>query len=340
MPSYHKSIKVIAFVTSVYGYIARRPEGHQTDELQSAERAEETKCAHIPQQSFQNCELATQISHSRSSFPANRAIQMSKIKSVADMAKVTTNIKVINVEPPAKIWTQLGKELLKQDCLFWDCSACYRLVAWETDVDSLLEGKCYQLKDVNVQQFKGMKYLSIGVDCQIETIEDVIEIEMQNDNCDPLTRVFTKIIIAWCTNYKGCTSCKTKIESWGGIVAECRNCGMMKFSTCPKYYGMYFVSKFNGIKFNAKDRDYRECNRFTVSMLVHWIILWIHYWILHRASLNLWDSVEFNFVSLNCLQLHWIVSDFIELFATLLNHLQIHWIVCNFIDRQLHWQLH
>ena len=68
---------------------------------------------------------------------------MSEIKSVANVAKVTTNIKVVNVEPPAKIRTQLGKELLKQDCLVGDCSACYRLVAWEKGVDSLLKGKCY-----------------------------------------------------------------------------------------------------------------------------------------------------------------------------------------------------
>ena len=57
----------------------------------------------------------------------------------------------------------------------------------------VLEGKSYQLKDVNIRQFKGMQYLLIGVDCQIEAIEDigdVIEIETQNDNCDPLTHVF------------------------------------------------------------------------------------------------------------------------------------------------------
>ena len=34
-------------------------------------------------------------------------------------------------------------------------------------------------------------------------------------------------------------------------------------------YGMYFVSKFNGLKFNAKDGDYRECNGSKVSILVH-----------------------------------------------------------------------
>ena len=188
--------------------------------------------------------------------PANGAIQMSEIKSVADMAKITAQIKVVNVQHPTKIRTQLGKELLKQDCLVADSSACCRLVAWEKDVDSLLEGKSYKLKDVNIRQFKGTKYLSIGVDCQIEAIEDigeVIEIETQNDNCDPLTRVFeAEIVGAWCTNCKGCTSCKTKIESHDGIVAECRNCGMMmKFSTCPKYC----TSKIRVVETNGNQRD-------------------------------------------------------------------------------------
>ena len=75
-------------------------------------------------------------------------------------------------------------------------------------------------------------------------------------------------------------------------------------------YGMYFVSKFNGLKFNAKDGDYRECNKSKVSILVHWIIVWVHYWILHRASLNFWDLVEFIFASLNC---------FLNCFANSLN---------------------
>ena len=48
-----------------------------------------------------------------------------------------------------------------------------------------------------------MKYLSVGLDCQLEAIEDigdVIEIETQNDNCYPLTHVFeAEMIGAWST---------------------------------------------------------------------------------------------------------------------------------------------
>ena len=102
----------------------------------------------------------------------------------------------------------------------------------------ILEGKCYQLKDVIVRQFKGTKYLSVGLDCQIEAIEgigDVIEIETQNDNCDPLTRVFeAEMIAAWCTTYKDCDSCKAKIKSQDVIVAEWHICRMMMKFSCRR----------------------------------------------------------------------------------------------------------
>ena len=95
---------ILSFLTSVYGHIAQRVEGHQSDELQSAEKkTEQTQHTHIPQQPFPNCELTTQISPPQSFFLQTEPTQMSEIKSVADMARVTTNIKVVNVKPPTKI---------------------------------------------------------------------------------------------------------------------------------------------------------------------------------------------------------------------------------------------
>ena len=67
-----------------------------------------------------------------------------------------------------------------------------------------------------------MKYLSIGGDCQLENIGEVIEIETRNNNSDALTCVI-KVVGAWCSQYEGCTSCKTKVESQDGIVANVAN---------------------------------------------------------------------------------------------------------------------
>ena len=118
-------------------------------------------------------------------------------------------------------------------------AAC-RLVVLEKDIDCLLSGNCYQLKNVNVRQYKGTKYLSMGKECEIENIEDigeVIDLENPIDDSDAITRTMeAELVWAWCSQYKGCASCKTKIESHDGVIAECRNCGMtMKLLSCPKY---------------------------------------------------------------------------------------------------------
>ena len=97
-------------------------------------------------------------------------------------------------------------------------------------------------------------------------------------------------------------------------------------------YGMYFVSKCNALNFNGKDRDYRECNGFKVSTLVHWIILQSHCWILQQTSFKCWESVEFIpvFVSLNWLLLLFWASlnsrfcNFIELYYCSTENLCFH----------------
>ena len=98
----------------------------------------------------------------------------------------------------------------------------------------------YQLKNVNARQYKGTKYLLIGKECEIQNIEDigdVIDLENPIDDSDATTRTMeAEIVGAWCSQYKGCASCKTKIESHNGVIAECCNCGMrMKILSCPKY---------------------------------------------------------------------------------------------------------
>ena len=62
-----------------------------------------------------------------------------------------------------------------------------------------------------------------------------------------------RLVSAWCSQYEGCTSCKTKVGSQDGIVhSECCNCGMMmKFSTCPKYCS----SKICVVETNRSQRD-------------------------------------------------------------------------------------
>ena len=116
-----------------------------------------------------------------------------------------------------KLQPSLEKSLTKQEYVVGDATGCCRLVVWEMDIDCLLSGNCYQLKNVNVRQYKGTKYLSIGKECEILNIEDigdVIDLENPIDDSDATTRTMeAEIVGAWWSQYKGCASCKTKIET-------------------------------------------------------------------------------------------------------------------------------
>ena len=77
----------------------------------------------------------------------------------------------------------------------------------------------------------------MGKECEIENIEDigeVIDLENPIDDSEATTRTMeAELVGAWCSQYKGCALCKTKIESHDGVIAECRNCGMtMKLLSC------------------------------------------------------------------------------------------------------------
>ena len=98
--------------------------------------------------------------------------------------------------------------------------------------------------------------MSISKECEIENIEDiedVIDIKNPNDDSDASTLTMEdEIVGTWCSQYKGCASCKTKIESHDGVIAECHNCGMtMKLLSCPKYS----TSKIRVLKGSGNQTD-------------------------------------------------------------------------------------
>ena len=105
----------------------KRPEGYQPDELQSTKKKEKPNPKIFLNNHSQIANLPRKIHVPEHLLLANKAIQMSEIKSLADMAKVTVQIKVVNVEHPTEIRTQLGKELPKWDCLVADSSACWSI---------------------------------------------------------------------------------------------------------------------------------------------------------------------------------------------------------------------
>ena len=78
---------------------------------------------------------------------------------------------------------KVGTQLNKQDCIVGDSSGCGRLVLWEEDVGKLDEDKCYKLIGAKVRTYKGVNYLSLGQESQIECIDDIgVTAEIDSDD--------------------------------------------------------------------------------------------------------------------------------------------------------------
>ena len=112
--------------------------------------------------------------------------------------------------------TKIG-EKRKQECCVHDASVSTRLVVWESDVGSLEEGQCYKIVGIGVKNFGGMRYLSVGRDCQVEKIDeigDVVEQESSKEEQESgaVGRVVEGEIdgVVLCDQYSSCMSCKVK----------------------------------------------------------------------------------------------------------------------------------
>ena len=126
-----ESIKVILFDPSLRQSMDTSQKDQKAINLMNCrvqqQKKEETQPQIFLNNHSQIANLPRKIHVPEHLLPANKAIQMSEIKSLADMAKVSVQIKVVNVEHPTEIRTQLGKELPKWDCLVADSSACWSI---------------------------------------------------------------------------------------------------------------------------------------------------------------------------------------------------------------------
>ena len=98
---------------------------------------------------------------------------MVTLKDVATLSifqRVVCDIKVLKVNDSEEV--SGGK--VKQDILIGDTTGTLRLTVWEHHIGKLEEGNSYKLIGVNVQEFRGEKYLSTAkANCEVELIEDI-----------------------------------------------------------------------------------------------------------------------------------------------------------------------
>ena len=136
----------------------------------------------------------------------------------------------MDVATPEKVKTKDGKELSKQECKICDEYGCLWLVLWEKDVGRVEEEESYKLFAVGVRAFAGVKFLSVGVNCVIEKVDDigeVAEVESEDEEGGIVKWVVGGDIdgVLSAEEYLGCISCNAKVKIVSVAVGECTKCG-------------------------------------------------------------------------------------------------------------------
>ena len=166
-----------------------------------------------------------------------------KLRDVSGLSTgqlVTVVIKAMDVAAPEKVKTKDGKELNKEECKICDESGCLRLVLWKKDVGRVEEEESYKLIAVGVRAFAGVKFLSVGVNCVIEKVDDIVEVaevESEDEEGGIVKRVFVGDIdgVLSAEEYLGCISCNAKVNIVSETVSESTKCGSVsKTNKCMK----------------------------------------------------------------------------------------------------------
>ena len=150
------------------------------------------------------------------------------LEDVSEHQRVTVKGKVVEVSAVEKITVKsTGKNFTKRDFVLANLTSQRRCVAWEQHVDDVQEDKSYKLMNVIVRSFNGSKYISVGQESEVVTIEDIGEVidnsTIEDSGCAKVCK--GEIIgITSVETYRGCINCSAKVVEMSGILADCNKC--------------------------------------------------------------------------------------------------------------------
>ena len=136
------------------------------------------------------------------------SITLRQLNNFSEYDRVTVSVKVLTVEEKVEVRANLWK----QDVNIADSSGTARLTLWETDIGKLHENNSYQIIDLLIKEFNGLKYLTPPRSgCEILPLDDIGEvIEIQDEvEANPYRFVRAEVAaVSNITKYKACISCK------------------------------------------------------------------------------------------------------------------------------------
>ena len=166
-----------------------------------------------------------------------KEIRLGQLSEMANFDKVTVKVKAIHVGSKVDV----GVDATKQDVSIADDTATSTLTLWGEDIDSIVEGKSYELSNVLVRIYQNNHYLSKSGDCTISDIEEIVAIE-HCGNIDEQLHVLYKaevVAVPKFDMYQKCMSCNKRdgkviiVPDTDDELGQCVKCEtMQRLSKC------------------------------------------------------------------------------------------------------------
>ena len=131
----------------------------------------------------------------------DHVITLSQLQDKALYDTVTIRAKVLQVHPPVHVSPTLDK----QDITISDSTAAAKLTLWQTKINSLEVGQCYEFKSFTVQSYRGDKHLSWPKEgAEAVPIGDLGKVAEDILPCDTTCCHSTEILAATISTYNAC----------------------------------------------------------------------------------------------------------------------------------------
>ena len=156
------------------------------------------------------------------------ASSLEEISSFAINQHINITGKVQSVKPVETVKGRHGT-LTKQDIVIADSTGVCQCVLWERDVGKCLENNTYQLNNVTIRSFNGIKYLSLSEKSSVEEVQDLGDVVTGTIDDEGPSIVEGEIIaVTSCDKYNSCrnSQCKAKVIDVTSEFGECSKCGM------------------------------------------------------------------------------------------------------------------
>ena len=162
-------------------------------------------------------------------FRGARDVVLEEVAAIAVNERVNVKGKVVSVDEVATISAKSReKDLTKQDFVFADATGVCRGVIWEDRVGLLEVEKSYELKNVTVRAYQGVKYLSLSEKAEVKEVCDVGDVSDEVIDSESVGVVVVKgEIVSVCRldEYMSCRVCNAKLVELNKVFGQCTKCG-------------------------------------------------------------------------------------------------------------------